>query len=137
MITKTRATLEGLYATAGKAELVNRELRLMGPTGGVPGFAGDEIFVSLHQYVRMTRFGCAVGDNKGFLSHLPNRKSFSQTDLSDADLRGSAFDACDFTDAIMKGVKLTYEQGSLLNLSESQRQEIDWQDDDGEEPEGG
>ena len=37
----------------------------------------------------------------------------------------------------MKDVKLTYDQGSLLSLSESQRREIDWQDDDGEEPEGG
>ena len=77
MLTKTRATLADLYATPGKAELVNGEVQQMSPTGGIPEFAGDEIFASLHSYVRMTRFGCAVGDNKGFLAHLPHRKSFS------------------------------------------------------------
>jgi Uma2 family endonuclease len=44
MITKTRATLEDLYATPGKAELVNGELALMSSTGGILGFAGDDIF---------------------------------------------------------------------------------------------
>lgn len=77
MITKTRATLEDLYATPGKAELVKGELVLMSPTGGIPGYAGDEIFFSLRSYVRMTNFGHAVGDNKGFLAHLPHRESFS------------------------------------------------------------
>ena len=77
MVTKTRATLEDLYATPGKAELVNGELVLMSPTGAMPGYAGDEIFASLRDYVRMTRFGRAVSDNKGFLTHLPHRKSFS------------------------------------------------------------
>ena len=36
MITKTRATLEDLYAAPGKAELVKGELVLMSPTGGIP-----------------------------------------------------------------------------------------------------
>ncbi len=62
---------------------------------------------------------------------------FVQADLSGADLRHSIFDACDFTGAVMKDVKLTHDQGRLLNLLESQRREIDWQDEDGEEPEGG
>ena len=77
MITKTRATLEDLYATPGKAELVNGELVLTSPTGDKPGWAGDEIFASLRSYVRMTSFGRAVSDNKGFLAQLPNRRSFS------------------------------------------------------------
>lgn len=77
MITKTRATIEDLYATPGRAELVNGELVLMSPTGDRPGWAGDEIFASLHSYVQMTSFGRAVSDNKGFLAHLPNRQSFS------------------------------------------------------------
>jgi Uma2 family endonuclease len=77
MITKTRATIEDLYATPGKAELVNGELVLMSPTGDKPGWAGDEIFASLRSYVRMTSFGRAVSDNKGFLAQLPNRRSFS------------------------------------------------------------
>ena len=77
MPTKTRATLEDLYAVPGKAELVNGELVLMSPTGDKPGWAGDEIFASLRSYVRMTNFGRAVSDNKGFLTSLTNRKSFS------------------------------------------------------------
>ena len=77
MLTKMCATLEDLYAVPGKAELVNGELVLMSPTGAMPGYAGDEIFVSLRDYVRLTKFGRAVSDNKGFLTHLPNRKSFS------------------------------------------------------------
>jgi len=77
MITKMRATIEDLYAAPGKAELVNGELALMSPTGDKPGWAGDEIFASLRSYVRMTSFGRAVSDNKGFLTHLPLRKSFS------------------------------------------------------------
>lgn len=77
MITQARATLEDLYAAPGKAELVNGGLLLTSPTGDKPGWAGDEIFVSLRSYVRMTRFGRAVSDNKGFLANLPNRESFS------------------------------------------------------------
>jgi len=60
-----------------KAEIVNGKLVLMPPTGIEPGFAGDEIFVSLREYARRTKTGRAVGDNKGFRVQLPNRKSFS------------------------------------------------------------
>ncbi|MGI4791562.1 MAG: Uma2 family endonuclease [Janthinobacterium lividum] len=79
MTTKTYATIDDLSAVAndGKAELVNGELILMSPTGDKPGWAGDEIFASLRSYVRMSSFGRAVSDNKGFLADLPNRKSFS------------------------------------------------------------
>ena len=47
--TKTPATIEDLYNVPedGKAEIVNGELVLMSPTGGVPGRASGEIFVSL------------------------------------------------------------------------------------------
>lgn len=61
----------------GKAEIVNGELVLMSPTGGQPGYAGDEIFASLRQHARLTKRGLAVGDNKGFRVNLPNRLSFS------------------------------------------------------------
>jgi len=37
MSTKTRATIEDLSRVEGKAELVNGEIVLMSPTGGVPG----------------------------------------------------------------------------------------------------
>jgi len=79
MTTKTRATVEDLYAVPdnAKAELVNGELILLSPTGDKPGWAGDEIFASLRSRARMTSFGRAVSDNKGFLASLPHRKSFS------------------------------------------------------------
>ena len=71
------ATVEDLYRVDGKAELVGGELVLMSPTGGFPGFAEGEIFVSLHEYGRRTKAGHALPDNVGFLVRLPNRRSFS------------------------------------------------------------
>jgi Uma2 family endonuclease len=80
MTTKTRAaTIEDLYRVPedGKAELVDGKIIRMSPTGGEPGYAGDEIFASLREYVRRTGVGRAVSDNKGFRVNLPNRQSFS------------------------------------------------------------
>jgi Uma2 family endonuclease len=79
MTTKARATIDDLYNVpeGAKGEIVNGELVLMPPTGGDPGFAGDEIFVSLRQFARQTKRGRAVGDNKAFRVNLPNRDSFS------------------------------------------------------------
>jgi Uma2 family endonuclease len=76
---KTHATIEDLYHVPenGKAEIVNGELRLMSPTGDLPGSAAGEIFVSLHAHARRTGVGRAYGDNVGFVVRLPNRKSFS------------------------------------------------------------
>lgn len=73
------ATVEDLYHVPenGKAEIVNGELVLMPPTGEDPGYAGDEIFVSLREHARRTGQGRAFGDNKGFLVNLPNLESFS------------------------------------------------------------
>jgi Uma2 family endonuclease len=79
MRTRTEATLEDLYHVAenGKAELVNGELVLMSPTGGVPGRAGGDIYSSLRDYERRTKSGYAFPDNVGFTVNLPNRSSFS------------------------------------------------------------
>jgi Uma2 family endonuclease len=77
MSTETKAAVEDLYDVPGKAELVNGRLSTMSPTGFLPGYAGDEIFVSLREHSRHTRSGIAVGDNKAFLVALPNRQSFS------------------------------------------------------------
>jgi len=77
MLTKTRATIEDLYCVKEKAELVNGEIITMPPTGEEPGYAGDEVFVSLRGYAKETGHGRAVGDNKGFRVNLPNRESFS------------------------------------------------------------
>ncbi|HYO10352.1 MAG TPA: Uma2 family endonuclease [Tepidisphaeraceae bacterium] len=77
MTIKTAATVKDLYRVDGKAELVRGELVHMPATGRAPGFASDEILVSLKQYVKRTRHGVAVGDNKGFLVDLPHLRSFS------------------------------------------------------------
>jgi len=79
MASKASATLDDLYKVPdnAKAEIVDGEILLMPPTGGEPGYAGDEIFVSLREHSRNSRAGRAVGDNKAFLVKLPNRKSFS------------------------------------------------------------
>jgi Uma2 family endonuclease len=77
MITKSRATIEDLCGVEGKAEIVNGEIVHLMSTGDEPGYAGDEIFVSLREYARRTGQGRAVGDNKGFHVYLPHRESFS------------------------------------------------------------
>jgi Uma2 family endonuclease len=79
MAVKIEATIEDLYRVPDnrKAELVDGELRVMSPTGGLPGYAGDEIYVSLRAYARRVGIGRAVGDNKGFRVDLPRRKSVS------------------------------------------------------------
>lgn len=76
---KDKATIAALYRVPenGKAELVYGELVLMAPTGGVPGRAGGEIYVSLRNYERHTGRGYAFPDNVGFLVDLPHRQSFS------------------------------------------------------------
>lgn len=76
---RTKATIDDLYRVPdnAKAELVNGELVVMAPTGGTPGYAGDEIFAALRDYCRQSGYGRAIGDNKGFRVHLPNRESFS------------------------------------------------------------
>lgn len=74
-----QATIDDLYRLPDdrKAELVNGEIVTVMPTGGEPGYADDEIFASLREYVRRTHYGRAIGDNKGFHVHLPHRESFS------------------------------------------------------------
>lgn len=70
-------TYEDLAKIDQKAEIVDGEIVLMSPTGFTPGFAGDEIFVSLRLYARRVGRGMAIGDNKAFRVDLPRRKSFS------------------------------------------------------------
>jgi Uma2 family endonuclease len=79
MSTKTEAIIEDLYRVPGdgKAEIVNGELVLMSPTGGVPGRASGEIYVCLREYERRTKSGYAFPDNVGFIVGLPHRRSFS------------------------------------------------------------
>jgi Uma2 family endonuclease len=77
MSVKPEATVEDLARVEGKAELVDGELCLMSPTGGLPGYAAGEIFASLRGHARRTRRGHAIGDNIGFIVNLPRRRSFS------------------------------------------------------------
>jgi Uma2 family endonuclease len=77
MSTKVEATIEDLYKIDGKAEIINGEIVLMSPTGGLPSYAAGEIFSALREHARRTRTGYAVGDNAAFRVELPKRKSFS------------------------------------------------------------
>jgi Uma2 family endonuclease len=79
MATRADATLAELYRVPdkGKAELVNGDLVLMSPTGGVPGRAAGRIYRSLDDYERESEGGYAFPDNVGFVVDLPDRRSFS------------------------------------------------------------
>ena len=77
MATETRATVEDLYRIRGKAELVGGRLRIMEPTGWMPGRSSGAIYISLRQHERLTCSGVAFPDNVAFLVQLPNRESFS------------------------------------------------------------
>jgi Uma2 family endonuclease len=76
MASGREATLEDLARVEQKAEIVRGELVLMPPTGGLPAFAGGEIFASLREYARRTGSGHAMPDSAAFLVELPNRRSF-------------------------------------------------------------
>lgn len=76
MSEKVHPTIEDLYKVEQKAELVNGEIILMPPPGSLPGYAGDAVFSSLHDYSKRTKIGWAVGDNKAFIVDLPHRKAF-------------------------------------------------------------
>ena len=71
------ATVEDLRGVPEKAELVGGEIVRMTPVGGCHGYASGEIVASLRDYARRIGFGCALGDNVGFIVSLPNRRSFS------------------------------------------------------------
>lgn len=66
-----------------------------------------------------------------------NSVKFVRTNLRHADLRLSTFDSCDFTNAELQGAKLTREQAEDLGLTDEQRNVIDWQETEGDEPPGG
>lgn len=57
MASRDSATIDDLYKVPDntKAEIVDGEVLLMPPTGGEPGYAGDEIFVSLRDHSRSTK----------------------------------------------------------------------------------
>lgn len=77
MTIQIEALIDELSRIEHKAEIVNGEILLMSPTGGLPGYAAFEIAVSLREYAKRTGYGHAISDNVGFLVHLPHRTSFS------------------------------------------------------------
>lgn len=92
--TNIEATIEDLYRVPenGKAEIVNGELVLMSPTGGVPARASGRIYRSLDDYERAVGRGYAFPDNAGFIVNLPNRRSFSpDAAFFRGELRGGLF----------------------------------------------
>jgi Uma2 family endonuclease len=76
---RREATVDDLYRVDEdvKAELVNGELVVMTPGGGLHGYVCARICASLVEYARRSRCGVALPDNVGFIVNLPNRRSFS------------------------------------------------------------
>jgi BTB/POZ domain-containing protein KCTD9 len=82
-------------------------------------------------------FATAVLQASDLRASSYERVSFVGADLCLTDLRRSDFIDCTFGNALMKGARLTRKQGETLPLSDAQRAEIAWQDEDGDEPDGG
>jgi Uma2 family endonuclease len=73
----TERLIAELYEVEGKAEIVDGRIAHMSPTGFDPGNAALAISVSLRAFIKASRApGVALGDNVGFLTDLPHRKSF-------------------------------------------------------------
>lgn len=77
MASTAKATIEELYRVSEKAEIVDGEIVLMSPTGGLPGMLGGIIYASLLRHQQENGGGYAYPDNVGFTVDLPQRKSFS------------------------------------------------------------
>src|SRR4051794_15625652 len=79
MATIPRATLDDLYRTEGKAELIGGRIVQYMATGIRPSEVASNIFVSLRQYARQTGRGRAFNDNLGYAipQLLSGRESFS------------------------------------------------------------
>jgi uncharacterized protein YjbI with pentapeptide repeats len=72
-----------------------------------------------------------------FRACLFERVRFKHANLAGTDFRYCGFKACDFSGADLTDAKFTTKAGTALQLSPEQKQVIDWQAEDGEEPEGG
>jgi uncharacterized protein YjbI with pentapeptide repeats len=82
-------------------------------------------------------FSAADLSRSDFRACLLERVRFTEACLADVDFRYCGFKQCDFTNAEMSGTKLTRKSGAALRLSSDQQQVIDWQAEDGAEPDGG
>jgi Uma2 family endonuclease len=79
ILSHSRATLDDLYRTEGKAELIGGRIVRYMSSGHLPSLVAGEIFVSLRLYVKSTGRGVAYGDGIGYaVPELPSgRESFS------------------------------------------------------------
>jgi Uma2 family endonuclease len=79
MSTVSRATLDDLYRTEAKAELIGGRIVKYMATGVRPNEVAANIYVSLRAYAAQTRRGRAFTDNMGYaVPMLPSgRESFS------------------------------------------------------------
>jgi Uma2 family endonuclease len=78
-VSQARATLDDLYRTPGKAELIGGRIVHLMVTGHKPNRIAGRIYRSLDDYADAARRGCAYTDNIGFaVPELPSgRESFS------------------------------------------------------------
>lgn len=76
---QARATLDDLYQTPGKAELIGGRIEPLMATGRIPNRVAFRITRSLDDYASQTGIGEAYTDNMGFtIPELPSgRESFS------------------------------------------------------------
>ncbi len=79
MSTISRATLDDLYRTEGKAELIGGRIVTFMSTGIRPSEIASNIYISLRAYAKQTGRGRAFNDNLGYaIPMLPSgRESFS------------------------------------------------------------
>ncbi len=70
-------------------------------------------------------------------SSIYRRCKFVNCYLVRADLRGAVFESCNFIGANLCAAKMTRSQAKGLNLTNEQRQFVNWQRSDGPEPDGG
>jgi Uma2 family endonuclease len=78
-VSVTRATLDDLYRTEGKAELIGGRIFHFMASGFLPSRVAGNVFISLHLHAKSVKQGEAFWDGIGFaVPELPNgRESFS------------------------------------------------------------
>lgn len=82
-------------------------------------------------------FGSADLSRCDFRSCRFQNVRFIGARLADADFRHCSFIGCDFSGADLTGAKFTKKAAASLHLSSEQQRVVDWQAEDGDEPEGG
>lgn len=65
------ATIDDLRRTKHKAEIVNGEMLVIGPSGGGAGNAAGNILFSLHQHRRQHSGGRVFGSRLAYILDLP------------------------------------------------------------------